>query len=60
MEMLTIVEYRQKYGKSPFTIRNGLINGRFPKAKKIGRFWFIPDEPPIDRRTAERAKRKAE
>lgn len=51
MEMLTIVEYRNKYGKSPYTIKNGIINGRFPDAVKRGGKWYIPDTGTVpDRR----------
>lgn len=41
--MLTLVEFAEKVGKSPFTIKRGLQDGRFPEAEKINGKWMFPE-----------------
>lgn len=48
---ISIAEYRRKVGKSPYTIKNGVLQGRIPEAVKVNGRWMIPAETELkDRR----------
>lgn len=42
--MLTLVEFAEKVGKSPFTIKRGIQDGRFPEAVKVDGKWMFPED----------------
>lgn len=51
MALISLVEYAEKHGKNPDTLRQLALRGKFKTARKIGRNWAIDeDEPYIDGR----------
>lgn len=51
VKFISIAEYRQKVGKSPYTIKQGIQSGRFPDAEKIDGKWMLPEDTELtDRR----------
>ena len=46
--LISIVEYAQKHGKEPSTVRQKAERGGFKTARKIGRNWIIDSEEPYE------------
>lgn len=42
MKYITAEEYAIKWGKSIYTIKNGIHRGRFPEAVLISGVWHLP------------------
>ena len=44
--LISLIEYAERLGKHPATVRKMAAAGRFETARKIGRNWVIDSEEP--------------
>ena len=51
MAMLTIIEYAEHIGRSPYTVRNDVFAGKYKTAIKVNGKWLIDESERLtDRR----------
>lgn len=54
--MLTVAEYAEKVGKSVYTIKKGVLSGRFKTAVKVDGIWMISEEEDLSDRRVKSGK----
>lgn len=48
MGLISLVEYAERHGKQPITVRQKAKRGGFRTAQKIGRNWIIDEDEPYE------------
>lgn len=44
MEEITLKEYAERHGLNAATLRQRILRGGIPEARKKGRDWFVPED----------------
>ena len=44
MALITLKEYAERRGLNAATLRQRILRGGIPEARKMGRDWFVPED----------------
>lgn len=47
-KLISLIEYAEKNGVHPNTVREKIHRGNIPGAVKIGRNWCVPEDAPYE------------